>query len=155
MKIKTSLLRPIIKEEFAKIIVEKARAALKEKSGEVVDAQSDDAKDGKSKEDPKKKVPAPKKEAEPKKETPPKKEPEEDKSGEEEEDDEKEEAKSKISEELVGKTVQSISSEPKSKIMPGAQEIVITFDQISDPLRILVTRSGKVAYYFKGLHNEL
>ncbi len=135
MKIKTSLLRPIIKEEFAKIIVEKARAALKEKSGEVVDAQSDDAKDGKSKEDPKKKVPAPKKEAEPKKETPPKKEPEEDKSGEEEEDDEKEEAKSKISEELVGKTVQSISSEPKSKI--------------------LVTRSGKVAYYFKGLHNEL
>lgn len=60
-----------------------------------------------------------------------------------------------IADELAGKTVQSITMEPKSKIMPGAQEIVITFSQITDPLRILVSKSGGVKFYFKGLHNEL
>jgi type IV secretory pathway VirB10-like protein len=60
-----------------------------------------------------------------------------------------------IADEIAGKTVQSITMEPKSKIMPGAQEIVITFDQIPDPLRILINKSGVVKFYYKGLHNEL
>lgn len=61
----------------------------------------------------------------------------------------------KIASVITGKTVQSITMEPKSKIMPGAQEIVVTFNQITDPLRILIGKTGQVKFYFKGLHNEL
>lgn len=61
----------------------------------------------------------------------------------------------KVSDELVGKTVQSITANPKSKLMPGATEIVIQFDQIPEPLKILVTKTGAIKYYFKGLHNEI
>jgi hypothetical protein len=64
-------------------------------------------------------------------------------------------AKSDISDELVGKTVQSITMEPKSKLMPGAMEIVLTFDQVTDQFRILIGKSGQVKFYFRGLHNEL
>jgi hypothetical protein len=60
-----------------------------------------------------------------------------------------------LSKDLEGKTVQSITMEPKSKILPGAQEITITFSQIPEPLRILVTKQGKVSFYHKGLHNKL
>lgn len=76
--------------------------------------------------------------------------------GEEEDDDEVgAEDTEKVSDELVGKTIQSISANPKSKMMPGAMEIVFQFDQIPEPLKILVQKSGKVVYYFKGLHNEI
>lgn len=61
----------------------------------------------------------------------------------------------KVSDELVGKTVQSITANPKSKLMPGAMEIVIQFDQIPEPLKILIGKSGTVKYYFRGLHNEI
>jgi hypothetical protein len=76
--------------------------------------------------------------------------------GADEEDDEAgAEDTEKVSDELVGKTIQSISANPKSKLMPGAMEIVLQFDQIPEPLKILVTKSGQVKYYFKGLHNEI
>jgi hypothetical protein len=74
---------------------------------------------------------------------------------EEEDDEAGPEDTEKVSDELVGKTIQSISANPKSKMMPGAMEIVIQFDQMPDPLKILVTKSGQVKYYFKGLHNEI
>jgi hypothetical protein len=61
----------------------------------------------------------------------------------------------KISQELVGKSIQSITTDPKSKLMPGAQEIVITFNEVTDPLRILVGKTGMVKFYFKGLHNSV
>ena len=61
----------------------------------------------------------------------------------------------KVGDQLVGKTIQSITANPKSKMMPGAMEIVLQFDQIPEPLKILVTKSGQVKYYFKGLHNEI
>jgi hypothetical protein len=61
----------------------------------------------------------------------------------------------KIADKVTGKTIQSISMEPKSKIVPGAKEIVLTFDQITDPLRVLVMKTGEVKFYFRGLHNEL
>lgn len=60
-----------------------------------------------------------------------------------------------IADQVAGKTVQSITMEPKSKVMPGAQELVITFSQIPDPLRVLVTKTGEVKFFFKGLHNTL
>jgi hypothetical protein len=79
-----------------------------------------------------------------------------DKGADDEEDDEAgPEDTEKVSDELVGKTVQSITANPKSKMMPGAMEIVIQFDQMPEPLKILVTKSGQVKYYFKGLHNEI
>lgn len=71
------------------------------------------------------------------------------------EDDVGPEDTKKVSDELVGKTVQSITANPKSKLMPGAMEIVIQFDQIPEPLKILIGKSGTVKYYFRGLHNEI
>lgn len=60
----------------------------------------------------------------------------------------------KLADELVGKTVQSVTMEPKSKLLPGAQEIVITFNEITDPLRILVGKTGQVRFFFRNsLHN--
>lgn len=64
--------------------------------------------------------------------------------------------KSKISDELEGKTIQSVTMEPKSKILPGAMEIVLSFKETADPLRVLVTKSGGVKFHFKGaLHNQI
>jgi hypothetical protein len=78
------------------------------------------------------------------------------KGADDEEDDEADvEDTEKVGDELVGKTIQSITANPKSKLMPGAMEIVLQFDQIPEPLKILVTKSGQVKYYFKGLHNEI
>jgi hypothetical protein len=81
--------------------------------------------------------------------------PESDKTGPEAESDAEDEARSDISDEITGKTVQSITMEPKSKLMPGAQEIVLTFNEITDPLRIILTKSGRTAFYFRGMHNTL
>lgn len=64
-------------------------------------------------------------------------------------------ADKKVADELVGKTVQSVTVDPKSKTLPGATEIVFTWDQSPDPLKILVTKTGKIAYFFRGLHNSL
>lgn len=61
----------------------------------------------------------------------------------------------KLSDELVGKSIQSITQEKKSKLVPGGSEIVITFDQSPDPFRILITKSGEVKFYSHGLHNSL
>jgi hypothetical protein len=63
--------------------------------------------------------------------------------------------KSKIAAELAGKIIQSVTMEPKSKLMPGAIEIVITFNQTPDPFRILVPKSGVPKFFWKGLHNTL
>lgn len=61
----------------------------------------------------------------------------------------------KIADQITGKTVQSITMEPKSKTLPGAQELVITFKEIPDPLKVLLTKTGQVKFFFKGLHNEV
>lgn len=60
----------------------------------------------------------------------------------------------KLANELVGKTIQSVTMEPKSKLLPGATEIVITFNEITDPLRILIGKTGQARFYFRNaLHN--
>lgn len=61
----------------------------------------------------------------------------------------------KISKELTGKTIQSITMEPESKILPGAQEVTLTFREVPDPLKILITKTGQVKFHFRGLHNTL
>lgn len=56
--------------------------------------------------------------------------------------------------ELEGKTIESITMEDDSKIMPGATEVVVTFRENPDALRLLVTKTGNVKVFYKGLHND-
>lgn len=63
---------------------------------------------------------------------------------------------SKLSKEIESKTVQSLTMQPKSKILPGAQEIEIQFSNSPDPLKILVTKTGTVKFFYKNaLRNTL
>jgi hypothetical protein len=59
-----------------------------------------------------------------------------------------------VAAELENKTIESISLEEDSKIMPGATEVVLTFQQTPDALRLLITKTGKVKIFFRGLHND-
>lgn len=69
-------------------------------------------------------------------------------------DDALEPRSGKLADDLVGKTVQSVTMEPKSKLIPGSQEVVLTFNEITDPLRIIVAKNGKLSFFFRGsLHN--
>ena len=67
----------------------------------------------------------------------------------------KEKNKDSLSNELSNKIIQSITFEPKSKIIPGAQEVVLTFGDTPDPFKILIQKTGKIAYYYRGLRNTL
>lgn len=59
-----------------------------------------------------------------------------------------------IDDAISGKTVQSIAMEPKSKIMPGAKEVVLAFNETTDQLRILIQPSGKVIFSWRNrLHD--
>lgn len=61
-----------------------------------------------------------------------------------------------ISDDIVGKQIQSITMEPESKMMPGAREIIIQLENFPNPLRILLGKSGIIKFFYKGsLHNEL
>jgi len=60
-----------------------------------------------------------------------------------------------VAAELENKTIESISMEEDSKIMPGSTEIVVTFRENPDALRLLITKTGKVKIFYKGLHNDL
>jgi hypothetical protein len=164
MKIKRSVLEKIVREELALVAKNLAEAP------DLDDAQADNKKkeappkkDPKASEKPKdSKVPA---KQEPKKDKVPTKQPSAEDPADNEldkdaaEDDGVEKASEvtggKIADEVQGKRIQSITMEPKSKVLPGAQEIVVQFDEIPDPLRILVNKSGVVKFYFKGIHNEL
>jgi hypothetical protein len=65
-----------------------------------------------------------------------------------------EEPSGAVNDELSGKTVQAITIEPKSKVLPGAKEVVITFNESTDALRILVTSTGTVKFFWRGqLHD--
>jgi hypothetical protein len=60
-----------------------------------------------------------------------------------------------VAAELEEKTIESVSMEEDSKIMPGSTEVVITFRDSPDALRFLITKTGKVKIFYKGLHNDL
>lgn len=165
MKIKRSELERIVKEELANHIRELTEAPKDDKEPSVVDA--DNEKKGKEKQgdkDNKKPAPAKKdkapKEPEEPNELPAEDEPEDaelekDVSDDDSEEDADEVTGGKIADDLTGKTVQSLTMDPKSKTLPGAQEIVITFREVPDPLKILITKTGQVKFYYKGLHNSL
>lgn len=169
MRVKRSVLEQMVKEELAAHLREVMNEGPKDEddpSADVVDAE----KDGQGKEKSKDQKPAkPAKDAqapaqpggEPK-DLPVEDDPEADKdlekdvAGEKDaEEDAEEVTGGKIADQVQGKTIQSVTMEPKSKTLPGAQEIVLTFREIPDPLKILVTKTGMVKFFFKGLHNEV
>jgi hypothetical protein len=183
MRIKRSVLESIVREELITHIHALMEADNAEKDVDVVDAQSnkkkikpqmqpDNIDPGaekknakplakkpvelpvkKSTEPPTKKTKEPSQDEVPTPEEPADDELAKDVAGEDEEDAKG--GSTKLNDELSGKTVQSITMEPKSKMMPGAIEIVLTFDQTPDPFKILVGKSGKVVFYYRGLHNTL
>lgn len=55
-----------------------------------------------------------------------------------------------VADEVSGKTVQGLSIEPRSKVLPGAKEVVLTFNETTDSLRVLCTTSGEVKFFWKG-----
>jgi hypothetical protein len=59
-----------------------------------------------------------------------------------------------VAAEIEGKTVESISMEEDSKILPGASEVVVTFRDSPDALHLLLTKTGKVKVFYKGLHTD-
>lgn len=59
-----------------------------------------------------------------------------------------------VAAELEEKVIESVSMEEDSKIMPGATEVVVTFRDSADALRLLVSKTGKVKVFYKGLHND-
>lgn len=162
MKIRKSELVRIVREELARHV-----ATLLEADGvKLVDAEGDDDAGKGDKKHASAKGQGPKRDDKPipqkGKQPPPagKKDPD----GEPKElpadepddvEDEEDVTGGKIADEVTGKTIQSITMEPKSKLMPGAIEIVLTFQQIPDPLRIFVTKTGDVKFMLKGLHNTL
>lgn len=169
MKIKRSVLERIIREELANHIHEMMEAPKDKEDTEVVDASSEkkdkEKPGGKGEENPTKPQgstgvkQAGAKAAVP--EVPAADEPaaddelETDVATPDDEEDPAEITGGKIADEVAGKTIQSITMEPKSKLLPGAMEIALTFREIPDPLKILITKTGQVKFHFKGLHNEL
>lgn len=65
-----------------------------------------------------------------------------------------EEPSGAVNDEVSGKTVQAVTIEPKSKVLPGAKEVIIAFNESTDTLRILVTSTGQVKFFWRGqLHD--
>lgn len=61
-----------------------------------------------------------------------------------------------VNNEVSGKTVQAITIEPKSELLKGAaKEVVITFNESTDPLRIIVTPTGQVKFAWRGQLHDL
>lgn len=66
-----------------------------------------------------------------------------------------EEEEGTVAGEISGKTIENITVDEDSKIMPGATEIVFTFRENPDAFRLLITKTGQIKYFFRGLHNNL
>lgn len=71
------------------------------------------------------------------------------------EGDSSEEPSGAVNDEVSGKTVQSVSIEPKSKVLPGAKEVVLGFNESTDALRILVTPTGEIKFFWRGQLHDL
>lgn len=65
-----------------------------------------------------------------------------------------EEPSGAVNNDLAGKIVQAVTIEPQSKVLPGAKEVVVSFNDTTDSLRILVTATGQVKFFWRGqLHD--
>jgi hypothetical protein len=66
-----------------------------------------------------------------------------------------EEEEGTVAGELSGKTIEGVTVDDDSKIMPGATEVVFSFRESPDAFRLLITKTGQIKYFYRGLHNEL
>lgn|SRR5574337_970386 len=66
-----------------------------------------------------------------------------------------EEPSGAVNDEVSGKTVQAITIEPRSKVLPGAKEVVVAFNESTDALRILVTETGEVKFFWRNQLHDL
>lgn len=65
-----------------------------------------------------------------------------------------EEPSGAVNNEVSGKTVQAVTIEPQSKILPGAKEVIISFTESTDALRVIVTATGQVKFFWRNsLHD--
>lgn len=65
-----------------------------------------------------------------------------------------EEAEGEVAQAIQGLSVQSLTVEPESELLPGSKEIVFTFNDSPDVLRILVDNVGNVVFSWNGqLHD--
>jgi len=61
-----------------------------------------------------------------------------------------------VNDDLSGKTVQGISINPKSEILPGAKEVVLTFNETTDQLVILfMGPSDQIKFFWKNQLHDL
>ena len=66
-----------------------------------------------------------------------------------------EEGGGKVNDFASGKTIQSISIEPRSKILPGAREVTLTFNETTQPIKMLVTPTGAIKWMLNGALYDL
>lgn len=66
-----------------------------------------------------------------------------------------EEEEGTVAGELSGKTIENVTVDEDSKVMPGATEVILTFRESPDAFRLLITKTGKIKYFYRGLHNTL
>jgi hypothetical protein len=59
-------------------------------------------------------------------------------------------ASGEINDQISGRTVQSISLEPESDLVPGSREIVLTFSDSPDVLRMMVDDVGNIVFSWNG-----
>lgn len=162
MKFKRALVERLVKEELLNHLLGLNEAPEDEKEPEEKDKQkpaekepATDKKQASAQKKPPAAVPAKDTSSEP--EVPDEEDPADDEleppTGQKDDSEGDKRGPGKVSDELVGKRVQSITMEPKSKLVPGAMEVVLTFDETPDPLKIIVTKTGAVKFYYRGLHN--
>lgn len=60
-----------------------------------------------------------------------------------------------LSKDLEGKSIQSVVLDTKSKTLPGAKEVVISFNDTPEPLKILVQQNGNISFMFKGIRHAI
>lgn len=182
MKIKRSDLGRIVREEFVRHILALREAPDVEAADEQPDEDPSKAKKGKPEAPPKaqassgkkakdaSKGKAPEAPKAPKKgpELPPSEEdpsaempvpdgedPADDQLDDEMPEDPGAEGSGGLADEIVGKTVQALTIEPKSKLLPGAKEIVVAFKEVTDTLKILITSTGTVKFFYRGKLSDM
>ena len=66
-----------------------------------------------------------------------------------------EDVDSPVNDQVAGRTVESITLEPESQLLPGAREIVLTFGDSPDVLRILVDDVGNIVFNLNGQNHDI
>ena len=60
-----------------------------------------------------------------------------------------------VAADMQGKTIESIEVDQESETIPGASELVVSFQGEEDKLRVILTPAGNFKFFWKGLHNDI